>query len=62
VVAVGQVAAILEAESRRVSRQDTLSEFIGKLRGDVVKAAEKVGKQSPVSSPQSSDKRSRHGS
>jgi guanylate kinase len=44
VVAVGQVAAILEAESRRVSRQDSLSEFIGKLRGDVVKAAEKVGR------------------
>jgi guanylate kinase len=48
VVAVAQVAAILEAESWRVSRQDTLPDFIEQLRGDVVRAAEKIGKRSRV--------------
>jgi guanylate kinase len=46
VVAVAQVAAILEGEAWRVSRQDTLPEFIEKLKRDVVKAAEKIGKKS----------------
>jgi guanylate kinase len=44
VVAVAQVAAILEAESWRVSRQDTLPAFVERLRLDVEKAAEKIGK------------------
>jgi guanylate kinase len=44
VVAVAQVAAILEAESWRVGRQDTMHQFIEQLRRDVVKAAEKIGK------------------
>jgi guanylate kinase len=44
VVAVAQVAAILEAESWRVSRQDTIPDFIEGLRRDVVKAAEKIGR------------------
>jgi guanylate kinase len=43
--AVSQVAAILEAESWRVARQDTLPAFIEQLRRDVVKAAEKIGKR-----------------
>jgi guanylate kinase len=55
VVAVAQVAAILEAESWRVSRQDTLPDFIEQLRGDVVKAAEKIGKKSRVASQKSRD-------
>ena len=42
VVAVAQVAAILEAEARRVSRQDDLPLFIARLRQDVVAAAEKI--------------------
>ena len=37
--AVSQVAAILEAESHRVSRQTDLSEFVEELRRDVMKAA-----------------------
>jgi len=45
VVAVAQVAAILEAESWRVSRQDTLPQQVEKLRADVVKAAQKIGKK-----------------
>jgi guanylate kinase len=45
VVAVAQVAAILEAESWRVARQDTLPDFIAQLRSDVVKAAEKIEKR-----------------
>ena len=53
VVAVAQVAAILEAESRRVPRQDTLPAFVEQLRRDVVKAAEKIGHKSPVASRQS---------
>jgi guanylate kinase len=39
VVAVAQVAAILEAETRRVSRQDTLMEFVERFRRDVIAAA-----------------------
>jgi guanylate kinase len=58
VVAVAQVAAILEAESWRVARQDTLPEFIEKLKRDVGKAAEKISRQSPVASRQSPEKRS----
>jgi guanylate kinase len=46
VVAVAQVAAILEAESWRVSRQDTLPAFVERLKRDVVKAADKIGKKS----------------
>jgi hypothetical protein len=53
VVAVAQVAAILEAESWRVSRQDTLPEFIGELKRDVEKVAEKIGKKSGVGSQES---------
>jgi guanylate kinase len=50
VVAVAQVAAILEGEAWRVSRQDTLPSFIEQLQRDVVKAAEKIGKESRVTS------------
>jgi guanylate kinase len=57
VVAVAQVAAILEAESWRVTRQDTLPGFVEQLRRDVVTTAEKIGHQSPVVSRQSPDKR-----
>ena len=42
VIAVAQVAAILDAEARRVSRQDELPKFIARLRKDVVAAAEKI--------------------
>jgi guanylate kinase len=42
VVAVAQVAAILDAEARRVSRQDTLEPFIERLKRDVVAAAAKL--------------------
>jgi guanylate kinase len=56
VVAVAQVAAILEAESWRVSRQDTLPAFIEGLRQDVEKAAEKIGKQSRATSHESRDR------
>ncbi len=41
-VAVSQVAAILEAEARRVSRQETLPEFIDQLRSDVADAASRL--------------------
>ena len=41
-VAVGQVAAILEAESRRVSRQDDLTRFVERLRAQVSEALEKI--------------------
>jgi guanylate kinase len=57
VVAVAQVAAILEAESWRVHRQDTLPDFIEQLRRDVSKVAEKIEKQSSVVSRQSSDRK-----
>jgi guanylate kinase len=42
VVAVAQVAAILDAEARRVSRQDGLKAFIERLRRDVVTAVGKL--------------------
>jgi guanylate kinase len=42
VVAVAQVAAILDAEARRVSRQDSLAAFIEKLRRDVTTAVTKI--------------------
>ncbi len=43
VVAVAQVAAILDAEARRVSRQDDLGPFIARLKREVVDAAGKLG-------------------
>jgi guanylate kinase len=61
VVAVAQVAAILEAESWRVDRQDTLPGFIEKLRGDVVKAADRIGKKSGVRSQESGPRDQRSG-
>ena len=45
VAAVSQVAAILEAEARRVRRQQELPEFVEELRRDVIAAAEKIGKK-----------------
>ena len=42
VLAVAQVAAILDAESRRVSRQDDLPRFIERLRQDVLQAVAKI--------------------
>ena len=42
VVAVAQVAAILDAEARRVSRQDTLTPFLDRLRRDVGELADKL--------------------
>jgi guanylate kinase len=42
VVAVAQVAAILDAEARRVSRQDSLPAFIERLRRDVTTAVTKI--------------------
>ena len=39
VVAVAQVAAILDAEARRVSRQDTLEPFVARLKKDVIETA-----------------------
>jgi len=42
VIAVAQVAAILDAEARRVSRQDDLSQVIARLRRDVVTAVGKI--------------------
>jgi guanylate kinase len=56
--AVSQVAAILEAESCRTSRQQDLAESVEKLRRDVIAAAEKVGKKkSGVRSRESGDVR-----
>jgi hypothetical protein len=43
VVAVAQVAAILDAEARRVSRQDGLTAFLDRLRRDVIAAAGRIG-------------------
>ena len=55
--AVSQVAAILEAEARRVPRQKALPEFVEELRQDVIAAAEKIGKKkSSVASRQTPDK------
>jgi len=42
VLAVAQVAAILDAEARRVDRQDGLSSFIERLRHDVIAAAARI--------------------
>ena len=42
VIAVAQVAAILDAEARRVSRQDELPRFVDRLRRDVMSAAERM--------------------
>jgi guanylate kinase len=55
VIAVAQVAAILDAEARRVSRQDELPRFVERLRRDVVEAADKLveGRRSQVSGPKS---------
>ena len=44
VLAVAQVAAILDAEARRVSRQDGLPRFVERLRRDVLTAAMKMVK------------------
>ena len=41
--AVSQVAAILEAESHRVDRQNELSGSVEELRRDVIAAAKKIG-------------------
>jgi guanylate kinase len=56
VVAVAQVAAILEAESWRVNRQDTLPAFVDRLKRDVVRAADKIDKKSRVASHESRDR------
>ncbi|MGH7527960.1 MAG: guanylate kinase [Gemmatimonadales bacterium] len=42
VIAVAQVAAILDAEARRVSRQDSLPGFIERLRREVVAMASRL--------------------
>jgi guanylate kinase len=42
VLAVAQVAAILDAEARRVSRQDGLVPFVERLRHDVIAAAPRL--------------------
>jgi guanylate kinase len=42
VLAVAQVAAILDAEARRVSRQEGLSAFIERLRRDVIATAARI--------------------
>jgi guanylate kinase len=62
VAAVGQVAAILEGETWRVSRQDTLPGFIDQLRRDVARTAEKIGKKSRDASHESRNHGQRPGS
>ena len=42
VLAVAQVAAILDAEARRVVRQETLPAFIERLRRDVIAYADRI--------------------
>jgi hypothetical protein len=42
VLAVAQVAAILDAESRRVARQEGLTPFIDRLRRDVLAQAARI--------------------
>ena len=42
VLAVAQVTAILDAEARRVSRQEELAPFIDRLRHDVIAAASRI--------------------
>jgi guanylate kinase len=59
VVAVAQVAAILEAESWRVTRQDDLPQFVERLRADVVRAAEGIERKSRVTSRESRNLRER---
>ena len=46
VLAVAQVAAILDAEARRVIRQDALPAFIERLRRDVIAFASRIGEAS----------------
>jgi guanylate kinase len=62
VLAVAQVAAILDAEARRVSRQDGLPRFIERLRRDVLTATLKIekGRESWVSGRESGNNDPRH--
>ena len=53
VAAVGQVAAILDAENRRVPRQADLPELVEDLRRDVVAAADRIGRKSGARSRES---------
>ena len=46
VLAVAQVAAILDAEARRVVRQEALPGFIERLRRDVIAYADRIGSYS----------------
>ena len=46
VLAVAQVAAILDAEARRVSRQEGLTSFIERLRRDVIATAARIAASS----------------
>jgi guanylate kinase len=46
VLAVAQVAAILDAEARRVSRQEGLASFIERLRRDVIATAARIAESS----------------
>ena len=46
VVAVAQVAAILDAEARRVARQDGLAAFVERLRRDVIASASRIADDS----------------
>jgi guanylate kinase len=46
VLAVAQVAAILDAEARRVSRQEGLASFIERLRRDVIATAARIAASS----------------
>ena len=46
VVAVAQVAAILDAEARRVARQDGLAAFVERLRRDVIASASRIAESS----------------
>jgi guanylate kinase len=46
VIAVAQVAAILDAEARRVSRQEGLTSFIERLRRDVIATAARIAASS----------------
>ena len=46
VIAVAQVAAILDAEARRVSRQEGLAAFIERLRRDVIATAARIAASS----------------
>jgi guanylate kinase len=48
VAAVSQVAAILEAEARKVRRQEALPEFVEELKRDVIAAAERIGRKKKV--------------